>query len=134
MSTQEEVAVRERLPDHTKDEELEGFAKWVVITRKAAPEKTEGGIILPDTVRARLEPEFVGTIISLGEDVVDPKQKRPLKEGDRIVYTHCFPMKAAKDLDVVYALVHRDNIIGRLRKSSDLVPVGEPRKQGFSQS
>jgi co-chaperonin GroES (HSP10) len=123
-------AIPERLPGHTKDEELEGYGEWVAITRKVPPSKTEGGIYLPDTVRARMEPEFVGTVISIPKGF----SGEPLQVGDRIVYSHCFPMRAAQDLEVVYALVHKNSIIGRMKKTSTLAPAWIPERQGLSQS
>jgi co-chaperonin GroES (HSP10) len=122
-------AIPERLPDHTEDEELEGYGEWVVITRKAAPTKTDGGIFLPETVRSRMEPEYIGTVISIGDEVGGK-----LRVGDRVVYSHCFPMRAAKDLDVVYAVVHKKSIISRMKKSCVLVPDWTPEKQALSQS
>lgn len=108
-------------------EELTGYGKYVVITRKRPPEKTDGGVIIPETAMRSLEPEYVGTVVSIGEKVTGS-----LEVGDRITYHHCFPLNGGPK-GFAYAIVHEDNITARVSKQSSLVP-DAPTKQAFSQS
>ena len=116
------------LHENTHDD-IEALGPWITIERKRAAEKTKGGVILPDTVRAAQEAEYVGVIINMGGDVA---AKKPLQVGDRIIYTHCFPMNKAGSPDVIYSLVHVDNVMGRVH-SSAVKPAMAPKSQAFKQ-
>jgi co-chaperonin GroES (HSP10) len=111
-------------------EELEAFGEWVVVTRKKAPEKTEAGVFLPETARAKMEAEYVGTVVSIGDDAAIKYPK--LKLGDRIVYRHVFPMNKTDSPDEIYSLVHIGNILAWAR-SKTITPAMAPGVDKFRQ-
>ena len=58
----------------------------VLVKRINSPEKTQGGIIIPDSAQ---EKSMEGLIIEIGEGVTENKNKiRPLsiKKGDRVLF------------------------------------------------
>ena len=110
------------------DLEVEGYGKWIVVTRRLQGEKTDGGIFIPETARSRMEPEYAGTVVSIGDEVGGS-----LKTGDRIIYSHCFPMARQSTKEVVYALVHKDQVLGRVH-NEDLIPTSPPTQMGLRQS
>ena len=110
--------------------EIEALTDWVTVTRRKAEERTEAGIHLPDTVRANMEAEYVGTVVSIGADA---QTKIPtLKLGDRIVYQRCFPMNKTGDKDMIYSLIHVGWIMGRVH-SERVRPAMAPTNEKFKQ-
>jgi putative transposon-encoded protein len=121
-------------------EELEAMGDWVVVVRKTAPElhsagKTADGrevhIELPSTARDKIEAEYAGRVVSIGDDAAIKHPK--LKLGDRIAYTRVFPMNKTGSKTEIYSLVHKDNIIARL-KSVTITPGMAPETDAFRQS
>lgn len=109
-------------------DELEAVGDWVVITRRTAPEKSPGGIIMPETARSKMEPEFIGTIVHLGPDV----NRERFAVGDRILYTHNYPMTMPGGTgEVMYAYVNTRSIFGKLKKKSKLQVAIGPKNQGL---
>ena len=104
---------------------LIAYGEWVVITRKAVPEKTESGIHIPENARSKMEPEYIGTIVHIGSEALSG-----LSIGDRIVYSHNFPMADKNSKEVVYCFVHKRNILGKVLDSS-LVVSGKPGVEGL---
>ena len=96
-------------PHKNEHEGIEALGEWVVVTRKTAPQTTEGGVFLPETARAKMEAEYAGKVVSIGEGV-----KMPVKLGDRIVYGRCFPMAKQGAKDEIFSLVHVTSIMGRI--------------------
>ena len=65
---------------------LKPLADRVVVERAPAPEKTEGGIVLPDTAKDK---PAEGTVIAAGPGrVMETGKLRPLEvhEGDKILF------------------------------------------------
>jgi len=60
---------------------IQPLADRVLITPKAAEEKTVGGIIIPDTAK---EKPLEGTVVAVGEGKSD--EKMILKKGDKVLY------------------------------------------------
>ena len=121
-------------------EDIEAAADWIVVTRKLPPEEHSAGVgddgqehklILPATARDRMEAEYVGTVVSIGEDA-QIKQKK-MKLGDRIVYGRCFPMARQGSKTEIFSLVHKDSVMGYVRHLS-MVPGMAPEQDGFRQS
>jgi co-chaperonin GroES (HSP10) len=116
-------------------DEIEAFGPWVTVTRKLAGETSKGGVILPDTVRSRMEAEYVGTVVDIGWDAGQKKLGRggrTLQIGDRIIYIRCFPMAKQGAKDEIYSMVHIDNIMGSPRSPS-AVPAMAPENEKFRQ-
>ena len=59
---------------------IQPLADRVLISPKAAEEKTVGGIIIPDTAK---EKPLEGTVVAVGEGKSDEKI---LKQGDKVLY------------------------------------------------
>ena len=60
---------------------IQPLADRVLISPKAAEEKTAGGIIIPDTAKEKL---LEGTVVAVGEGKSD--EKMILKKGDKVLY------------------------------------------------
>ena len=60
---------------------IQPLADRVLISPKAAEEKTAGGIIIPDTAK---EKPLAGTVVAVGEGKSD--EKMILKKGDKVLY------------------------------------------------
>ncbi len=60
---------------------IQPLADRVLISPKAAEEKTAGGIIIPDTAK---EKPLEGTVVAVGEGKSD--EKMILKKGDKVLY------------------------------------------------
>ena len=60
---------------------IQPLADRVLISPKAAEEKTAGGIIIPDTAK---EKPLEGTVVAVGEG--KSKKKMILKKGDKVLY------------------------------------------------
>ena len=60
---------------------IQPLADRVLISPKAAEEKTVGGIIIPDTAK---EKPLEGTVVAVGEGKSD--EKMILKQGDKVLY------------------------------------------------
>ena len=60
---------------------IQPLADRVLISPKAAEEKTVGGIIIPDTAK---EKPLEGTVVAVGEGKSD--EKMILKKGDKVLY------------------------------------------------
>ena len=60
---------------------IQPLADRVLISPKAAEEKTAGGIIIPDTAK---EKPLEGTVVAVGEGKSD--EKMILKQGDKVLY------------------------------------------------
>lgn len=110
-----------------KADELEGVGEYLVITRKIAAEKTEGGIIMPETARSKMEPEYTGTIVHLGPDVNAAR----FAIGDRILYSHNYPMAMKGSGEVMFAFVHQRNVFGKLKKDSEFQVATGPINKGL---
>lgn len=117
-------------PNKNEHEGIDAFGEWVVVVRKTAPEKTEFGIHLPETARSKMEAEYAGKVVSIGE-AVGARLPR-LQLGDRIVYTRCFPMAKQGAKTEIFSLVHVGNIMGRIT-SEAITPGMAPENDKFKQ-
>jgi co-chaperonin GroES (HSP10) len=63
---------------------IQPLADRVLISPKAAEEKTAGGIIIPDTAK---EKPLEGTVVAVGEGKSD--EKMILKKGDKVLDPFC---------------------------------------------
>lgn len=105
-------------------QKIEAYGEWVAIERKKAPTTSAGGIIIPSGVK--IEPEYIGTVISIGPDA-----REGLSVGDRIIYTHNFPMTTGGEAgDTIYAMIHRKNIMAKVHDET-LALGGEPTANGL---
>lgn len=121
------LAAKKPITTEQADTYLEATGEFIVIRRKSVPKKSEGGWLhLPDTARAKMEPEFIGVVTSVGPDV----KKDRYVAGDRILYSHNFPMNIPGHEDHVYALVHQTNIMSKVHDESIEIG-GKPRNAGL---
>jgi co-chaperonin GroES (HSP10) len=111
-------------------QDIEAIGEWLTVTRRTAASTTDGGIHLPDTVRGRMEAEYVGTIVSIGDDAALKHPK--LKLGDRIVYQRCFPMNKTDTKDEIFSLIHMLWVMGRVH-SKTVQPAMAPTNEKFKQ-
>ena len=121
-------------------QDIEALGEWITVTRKTASEKIDAGfgadgkpvgILLPETARSRIEAEYVGTVVSIGQEAL---AKHPtLKLGDRIVYQRCFPMNKTDTKDEIFSLIHMGWVMGRVH-SKHVQPAMVPTNEQFKQS
>jgi chaperonin GroES len=89
---------------------FEPLIDMVVIQTVIAPEKTEGGIVLPDS--ARQKPDE-GIILSLGPDAKD----HGVEEGDRVIFGKYVGLELSiPGMQDNVLLIHISDIYGRLVK------------------
>lgn len=121
-------------------EDIEALGEWITVVRKLAPErhnagKTDDGrevhLELPATARDRMEAEYAGKVVSIGDDAA--KKMPKLQLGDRIVYGRCFPMAKQGSKEEIFSLVHVGNIMGRINNAA-ITPGMAPVADGLKQS
>ena len=84
----------------------------VLIKIDKSPEKTEGGIILPDQVRdADANEALIGEVIAFGDRVVIMTNE-PIEKGDKVVFTKFTGNKVFSDNECEYRIVKASNLQG----------------------
>ena len=83
----------------------------VVVLRLAEEEKTQGGIIIPDTAKEKPQE---GRIVAVGRGRIDEKGKRipmEVKAGDRVIFGR-YAVTEIKIDGVEHLMMRVDDIIG----------------------
>jgi len=83
----------------------------IVVKRLEASDKTEGGIILPDTAK---EKPKQGKVVSLGDGkLLDSGKRAPfqVREGDRVLFTSYAGTEVKLDDGVEYLIMTEDDIL-----------------------
>lgn len=84
----------------------------VLLKIAKAPEKTTGGVYIPDRVRdADANETLVGEVIAIGERVV-LTINNPLEKGDNVVFTKFTGNKVFSDDKAEYRVVSAKNLQG----------------------
>lgn len=54
---------------------VRAWGKYVLISREKPKDKSDGGVIIPDTVLGNMQPSFIGTVEHIGGDVLVPDSR-----------------------------------------------------------
>ena len=81
----------------------------VVLQHKAAEEKTQSGIILPDSAKEKPQ-EAVVIAVGPGKDVDGKRVEMQVKEGDKVIYSK-YSGTEVKFEEEEYVIVSQNDII-----------------------
>ncbi len=63
-------------PSEAKDAfSVQAWGKYVLISREKPRDKSDGGVIIPDTVLGTMQPSFIGTVEHIGADALTPDSR-----------------------------------------------------------
>jgi chaperonin GroES len=95
-----------------KKTEIRPLGDRIVVRREKPPEKSAGGIIFPDTAKAK---PLEATVIACGPGaLVEGKRIEPsVKAGDRVVIGQYSGIEIVLD-GVEHLVVHESDIVGEL--------------------
>ena len=89
--------------------QLKPLGERVVLKQQEAEEKTQSGIILPDSAKEKPQTAVV-IAVGPGKEIDGKKTKMQVKEGDRVIYSQ-YSGTDVKLEDEEYIIVNQSDII-----------------------
>ncbi|MDD6573336.1 MAG: co-chaperone GroES [Thermoflexaceae bacterium] len=89
--------------------QLKPLGNRVILQHQKAEEKTQSGIILPDSAKEKPQ-EAIVVAVGTGEDVDGKKTEMQVKKGDKVIYSK-YAGTEVKFEDEEYVIVSQNDII-----------------------
>lgn len=89
--------------------QLKPLGNRVILQHQKAEEKTQSGIILPDSAKEKPQ-EAIVVAVGTGEEADGKKTEMQVKEGDKVIYSK-YAGTEVKFEDEEYVIVSQNDII-----------------------